>query len=74
VIAYNRGSVSEIVVDGVTGFIVDPHAAGVAGLTNAMGLVSNISRHACRKHIEDHFSASIMTNNYELLYKKMLGM
>ena len=41
VIAYNRGLVSEIVVDGVTGYIVNPQD-GVAGLQKAMGLIQNI--------------------------------
>jgi glycosyltransferase involved in cell wall biosynthesis len=85
VIAYNRGSVAEIVRDNVTGFIVDPDDAdrplrgtwkiqsrGVAGIQEAMGLLTTISRQACCKHIEDHFSAEIMTQNYELLYKKVL--
>jgi glycosyltransferase involved in cell wall biosynthesis len=72
VIAFNRGSVSEIVEDGVTGFVVNPND-GVPGLQKAMGLVKSISRAACRKHVEDHFSAGIMTQNYELLYKKILG-
>ena len=86
VIAYNRGSVAEIVRDGVTGYIIDPDdtdrpgkgtwtikSKGVAGLQEAMGLLQNIHREDCRKHTEDNFSAEKMTENYELLYKKILG-
>jgi len=85
VIAYNRGSVAEIVSDGVTGFIIDPDdekrpgagswvikARGVAGLQEAMGLIKNIRREDCRKRIEEQFSAETMTKNYELLYRKIL--
>jgi len=72
VIAYNRGSVSEIVVDGVTGYVVNSQE-GVPGLQKAMGLIQNIRRENCRKHVEELFSAEIMTKNYEFLYKKIVG-
>jgi glycosyltransferase involved in cell wall biosynthesis len=86
VIAYNRGSVPEIVVDGVTGYIIDPDNAdrpgkgsrkitkqGEDGIIDAMGQISSISRRACRDHVEHAFSAGKMVENYEHLYKKVLN-
>ena len=55
VIAYNRGSVPEIIVDGKTGFIVDP-SKGVDGLADAIKHIGDIDRKACRTHVEKHFS------------------
>lgn len=90
VIAYNRGSVSEIVKDGVTGFIIDPHEshtqlpmhraqrgtwtikqAGVAGLIEAIQRVGELDRHACRAHVEEHFSVAHMVEGYERVYAKI---
>lgn len=70
VIAYNRGSVSEIVIDGKTGFIVDPKE-GVKGLVNAIKRIGEIDRTACRRHVERHFSLASMIAGYEAVYKKI---
>ena len=72
VIAYNRGSVAEIVKDGVTGFVVPPEA-GVDGLVEAINRVGEIDRAACRKHVEDNFTIDKMVEGYENVYKKALG-
>ena len=71
VIAYNRGSVSEIVKDGVTGFVVPPEK-GVAGLVEAIKKIDHIDRAACRKHVEEHFTVEKMVDGYETVYKKVL--
>ena len=85
VIAYNRGSVPEIIKDGVTGFIIDPDdeprpgkgtwiikKQGIAGLGEAMGRIGEIDRRACRKHVEEHFTVETMVTGYETLYQKIL--
>ncbi len=69
VIAFNRGAVSEIVVEGKTGFLVDP-AQGVEGLENALSKINTIKPEDCRKHVEDNFSINKMVSDYEKLYKK----
>lgn len=66
VIAYNRGSVSEIVKDKQTGFIVKNRAA----MAKAMGQVDKINRQECRQHVIDNFSIEKMINGYEKLYLK----
>ncbi len=85
VIAYNRGSVSEIVQDGVTGFIIDPDDTdrprkgswvikkqGIEGLTEAVRRIGEIDRAACRKHIKENFSVEKMVEGYENAYSKIL--
>ena len=70
VIAYNRGSVSEVVRDGVTGFVINPQE-GVAGLVNAIQRIGEIDRMACRKHVEDNFSVEKMVQEHEKMYQKI---
>lgn len=77
VVAFNRGSVSEIVVDGKTGFLVDPET-GVEGFIKAVRALTLLSDnlytemvHNCRQHVEDHFSIETMVGEYEKLYKKV---
>jgi glycosyltransferase involved in cell wall biosynthesis len=69
VIAYRAGSVSEIVVDGVTGFICPTFSAMVA----AVERIPEIDRAACRRHVERHFSVSRMVDDYEAVYAKIVG-
>jgi glycosyltransferase involved in cell wall biosynthesis len=57
VIAIGRGSVPEVVVDGVTGFIVSD--------------LDELDRQAARKHVEDHFSAARMTDRYLRVYQEV---
>lgn len=78
VIAYNRGSVSEIVRDGLTGYVVDPQQ-GIAGLVKAINTLNGLSkdayaamRAACRKHVEDNFTLAKMVDNYEAVYKSVI--
>jgi len=85
VIAYNRGSVSEIVQDGVTGFIVDPDGGdrpnkgnwvikkqGVEGLVEAIKRIGEIDRSACKKLVEEKFTVDTMTRGYEQVYESIL--
>lgn len=67
VVAFNRGSVPEIVRDGVTGFVVDPKE-GVDGFVAAVNRVGTLDRGACRSHVESHFSMDAMVDAYEKVY------
>lgn len=86
VIAYNRGSVAEVVKDGITGFIIDPDNAdrqgkgswvikkqGIDGLVEAIKRVGEIDRAACRAHVEQSFTIAKMVEGYEQLYQKALA-
>ncbi len=84
VIAYDRGSVSEIVRDGLNGYIVEPDnmsintthnrikKRGIAGLIEAVNRIDEIDRSACRKYIEKNFSLSKMAVGYEKIYHKVI--
>ena len=67
VIAIGRGSVPEVVVDGVTGFIV----TGLDTATAAVRRINELDRLAARKHVEDHFSAERMTDGYLHVYQEV---
>ena len=69
VIACNRGSMSELIDDGVTGFLVDSLDAAVA----AINRIGEIDRAACRAAISARFTADIMADRYLDLYRSILG-
>lgn len=71
VIGFNRGAVSEIIVDSKTGFVVDPND-GIDGLKRAFSQIDTIDAKVCRKHVEESFSIQSMVKNYEMVYKKIL--
>ena len=68
VIAWGRGAVSEIVEDGVTGFIVPGDSAAAA----AVERLSAIDRRAVRRHFERRFTARAMAESYVALYRRNL--
>jgi glycosyltransferase involved in cell wall biosynthesis len=68
VIAYPRGSVPEILVDGVTGWIVQ----GCEEAVQAVERVATLSRIRCRQVFEEHFSASRMAQDYVRIYRELL--
>jgi glycosyltransferase involved in cell wall biosynthesis len=69
VIAYPRGSVPEVIEDGVTGFIVDK----VADAVRAVGQVAQLRREECRRVFEERFSAARMTRDYLKVYQQVLA-
>src|ERR1700731_655000 len=68
VIAYNRGSVAEIIDDGVTGFVVEDETSAVA----AVGRLSGLSRPAIRKQFEERFTARRMALDYLAAYRSLM--
>ena len=69
VIAFNRGSVSEILEDGVTGFIVQDVEGAVQGVKK----IRHIERKTCRRVFEARFTSSRMASDYEILYNRLLS-
>jgi glycosyltransferase involved in cell wall biosynthesis len=72
VVAYDIGSVPEIVTNEKTGFVVDS-ALGVVGLVDAVRKISQIKRQDCRQEVETRFSKERMTEDYIQAYQKVLG-
>lgn len=70
VIAFDKGPVKELIVDGITGFVVNPNS-GVDGLREALSKIDRIDRGNCRKHIEENFTIDKMVKEYEKLYLKL---
>jgi glycosyltransferase involved in cell wall biosynthesis len=68
VIAFNHGSVPEIVEDGVTGFIVDNEAEAVAALAR----VPTLNRDKIRAEFIRRFSARRMAQDYLNIYESLL--
>ena len=66
-IAFRRGSVPEIIRDGVSGYIVDSIDQAVRAVEQAAA----IDRAACRAEFEERFSAGRMAHDYVKLYKSI---
>ena len=69
VIAFNRGSVPEILDDGVTGFIVEDVMSAAAAVRD----VGSLSRGAIRRRFEERFTAGRMAEDYLRLYHRLVN-
>jgi glycosyltransferase involved in cell wall biosynthesis len=69
VIAFDRGSMPEIIRHGETGYIVDD----IEGAINAVASVSSINRSTCRADVEKRFSSSRMAHDYVRVYDTILN-
>jgi glycosyltransferase involved in cell wall biosynthesis len=69
VIAFNRGSIPEIVKHGKTGFI----AEDAAEMIEYVKRVRTIKRKACRAHIQENFNIGKMVTGYEKIYENILS-
>jgi glycosyltransferase involved in cell wall biosynthesis len=68
VIAFNRGSVPEVVEDGVTGFIVEDEI----GAIGAVDRLSQLPREGIRKRFEERFTARRMAQDYLAVYRSLI--
>ncbi len=68
VIAIRRGSMPELIEDGVTGFLVN----SVDEAIDAIGRIGEIDRRACRAAAEKRFSVEKMAREYHALYRAIL--
>jgi glycosyltransferase involved in cell wall biosynthesis len=69
VIAFRAGALSEIVEDGITGFLVDDENE----MAEAIRAVSSLNREACRESAVRRFSSARMFSQYLSAYRKILG-
>ncbi len=69
VIAFEKGAVPEIIIDGKTGFIIkDNNLKAMAG---AVKKINKINRADCRRHVEQNFSIQRMIDRYEEVFLKI---
>jgi len=68
VIAFNRGSVPEVIDPGVTGHVVEDVQGAVAALQN----IDSLSREAIRNQFERRFTSHIMAANYVDTYSALI--
>ena len=68
VIAYDGGSVAEVMEDGVTGFIVRE----LDDAAEAIRRVCNLSRACCRQVFEKRFTVTRMARDYVKIYKRTI--
>jgi glycosyltransferase involved in cell wall biosynthesis len=69
VIAFNRGSVPEIVEDGLTGFIVEDEQSAIG----AAYRLPELSRARVRERFEQRFTARRMAQDYLAVYRSLMG-
>ncbi len=69
VVAFLRGSVPEVIDEGVTGFIVQSIEEAVVALER----IQHFDRERCREVFERRFSATRMANDYVKIYEKLLA-
>ena len=67
VIAFSRGSVPEIMEDGVTGYIVEDEV----GAVNAVSRLDQLSRKQVRREFMARFTARRMAEDYVALYRNL---
>lgn len=68
VLAWNHGSVPEIIDEGLTGFIVDTIEEAI----EAAQKIASLDRSVARKCFEQRFTARLMAEQYLELYRKLI--
>ena len=69
VVAFDCGSVREVIEPGLTGFIVSDEAEAVQAAAQA----AQLDRHAIRRRFEERFDASVMARRYLDLYARTVA-
>jgi glycosyltransferase involved in cell wall biosynthesis len=68
IVAFRKGSVPEIVEDGLTGFVVDTEEEAVEALRQ----VGRLDRTRIRQRFEERFTSSIMAEKYLDVYERTI--
>lgn len=69
VVAYDKGSVPELIKTGVTGYVVND----IEGMIDAVEHIGNIDRATVRDYARTNFGVTQMVDGYEMMYQKMLA-
>ncbi len=87
VVAFNFGSVPELVAHGKTGYVINANSYLIEGssryhigvseksiqdFVESVGRIQNISREVCRIHVAENFSLDFQVRNYLDVYKNIL--
>jgi glycosyltransferase involved in cell wall biosynthesis len=68
VIAFDRGSMPELIQSGESGFLVNT----VTEAVEAVARIDTIDRTYCRRHVEKHFTVERMIRDYTHVYEAIL--
>jgi len=69
VVAFNRGSMPEIIQNGVNGFLV----TDIDSAVKAVRKIKEISRRECRKTVAKHFTRERMVEDYIKIYRQIIA-
>ncbi|RKX95775.1 MAG: glycosyltransferase family 4 protein [Spirochaetes bacterium] len=69
VVAFKKGSMPELIVNGRTGFLVD----SIEEAVEILPLVKSLDRSSCRRWVEENFTQEKMVNEYIKVYEKIVG-
>jgi glycosyltransferase involved in cell wall biosynthesis len=68
VLAFRKGSAPEVVEQGVTGWVCDTEAE----MAEALKQAHTLDPHACRRHVQAHFSPAVAANGYLKAFEQAL--
>ena len=71
VVAFNNGAISEVVVDGKCGFVIENDSE--EEMAKAIAKIDAIKRENCRKHVEENFTLKKMVEGYEEAIMNLQG-
>lgn len=69
VIAFDKGSAAEVIIDKKTGFVVQKEQE----MIKAIKKINSISRSDCREHVKKNFNLKKMVDSYEKLYHEIIS-
>lgn len=69
VVAFKRGGLGEVIVDGLTGLLVPPD--DIPAAAEAVEKAASLSRAACRRHAEIHLDLEASLDRHEALYRQV---
>lgn len=68
IVAFNNGSIPEVVLDGKTGYIVED----IEEMIEAVIRIKRIDRKYCRKYALENFNDEMMVDRYEAIYRQII--
>jgi glycosyltransferase involved in cell wall biosynthesis len=69
VVGFRRGALEEVILDAVTGFLVEPD--DISAAADAVTRTTGLSRSRCRAHAETHLDLDLSLDAHEQLYARV---